>query len=372
MTILNILVACVAVGSLSGKLAASEMEQLPVTKLSSEEVKLQPFQLDQLQSDLPIGDFSIGPDRAVWMIGKSNIWAFDVDAMKLRKVPLAPQNVSSAQGDDELRSIVTDQNGDVFVATDRAMYQFLAIRKQVLKYDFPQQSNLPLATLGVASEGDYVWWINEAGIAKIDRYGHKIIPIGKLGAEPMGHFAIVPSDPPSFWRVDREKIYRHDLSSGGISAAKMVAKLANEIRGIFPHGLGAIGVTGRTLIHMESSGKIVRTIPVEGKRKIVLAQINSMRHSFLYNDRLLEIFQIQDRIQRQMSLPLGRIKKAKKLVVSDQVIGLLGDGMIHLYRYGSDGDERRRDVLVGPSEIDTFGKKHAHRGQRDMSKEGRL
>ena len=68
-----------------------------------------------------------------------------------------------------------------------------------------------------------------------------------------------------------------------------------------------------SLLQLDLAGDIQRTIPIHGEQSLVIAHLNDKQHSFLFNDRILEVFDLDSKTKYQVYLNLGPVKKAHSL-----------------------------------------------------------
>ena len=67
-------------------------------------------------------------------------------------------------------------------------------------------------------------------------------------------------------------------------------------------------------------------IPVEGKHRVVVAEHSLGYHNYLFSDRVLESYNIQEKKVSRYAIPLGKVKRARQ-IYSDQtyLVAILDD-----------------------------------------------
>lgn len=295
------------------------------TPRSVTELTLPGFQSKALSADLPARDLRFDPDGSLWVLGARSLWHWDAPHSKLRRIRLFDAKKDRTQ----LQQLGTD-GVSMLAATANSLYQYNPKQRRIFRYEVPTTS-AQARPLGFFGTGDDNWLVRSDSLVKLDRYGKSLVVKTKLdGLTPKDKVVFIPEHM-RLWHLAGNMLQVTDLSTETV-VTKDVIKAKHRLIGAAALGGGLIMHTAHTVLQVDASGKLVRSIPVEGPRKIVAMHIDKERHAYLFDDRLLEVFTLNDRKTASYFLPLEHPADSAHLVMRDGLAAVSGQDGIAVYR----------------------------------------
>ncbi len=289
------------------------------------EVILPGFQKAALRKDAPLQDILFKENNLV-ITGNHNLWVWNTNRNELKRYPLQKKT----KGVFKLRNLGTDGRS-LFAASSNTLYQIsqAASKTKIMKFRLPHGKNG--LTLGFAGTGDDFWWMHTSGILRIDRYGKTLIPTFgpmKLTRKHRIHFDIKSK---YLWTAKDNVLTRINL---GVRppTKKIVLRAKNNFRGIGGSTNGVVLHTSRSVLRIDNEGKILQAIPVEGHRGLLKMSHQDEVDSFLFSDRLLEVYDSSTKSVAFHSLPIESTKGIRSLAVQKDYVAVLQRGNVHLYK----------------------------------------
>jgi len=307
--------------ALAGNLALAQAE----APHSVTELTLPGFQSQALSADLPARDLRFDQDGSLWVLGAKNLWHWDAPNSKLRRIRLFDVKKDRTQ----LQRLGWD-GVSMLAATANSIYQFNPKQRRIFRYEVPAAS-AEARPLGFFGFGDNNWLVRSDSLVKLDRYGKSLVVKAKLeGLTPKDKVVFLPEQM-RLWHLAGTTVQMTDLSSETV-VTKDVMKSKHRLLGAAALGNGIIVHTAHTVLQLDGNGKLVRSIPVEGPRKIVAMHIDGVRHAYLFDDRLLEVFTLKDRKTASYFLPLEHPADSAHLVMRDGLAAVSGLDGLAVYR----------------------------------------
>ena len=295
-------------------------------RLEAREWGLPSFQERELARDLPIQGMLQGPDQSVWLLGRSALWHWNLNTNGLQRILLLWEDriLEPAKNPEQLVRLGTD-GASIFVGSTRFVYQVgledSDASAKVMRYKIPQGSkNLPVGFVG---SGDRFFWITTGQAFVIDRYGKKLnpVPIGS-GFLPtdglltdLSDGGILISRDKQIWKAPVTKGLKGEVALG---KALSVQKVSNPVLGMTGAADGYIAHTAFTVMRMDWTGKRMQTIPVENDRRLKKISMDEQRHSYLFEDGLVEVFDMNSQSARRFQIPAEVAASSTFLVMANE------------------------------------------------------
>jgi hypothetical protein len=290
------------------------------------ELRLPEYQAETMASDLPARDVLISPHGAVWVLGKRAVWAWQLDPFRLQRRPLHERSKDPTP----LAHLGTD-GANLFAASAQTLYQVSIEQGRTFRYHIPESSEAS-RSLGFTGAGDDFWVLHDRGFWRFDRYGKKLVSsVAPVDIDPKDHIAFDGAKK-TLWLAHGNELQRIDLTSA-TPRAKTVLKAKHELLDVQLAGPHLVVHTAHTVLRVDpATGKLKQSVPVEGRRRLVLSVIEADRHAYLFDDRLLEVFSLSSRTAARYRLPIDNAEDATRMVLAHNLLVMIADGRPRVFR----------------------------------------
>lgn len=316
------LVVCLVLSCLVISLKEAAAQTPPEGMSNITEIMIPEFQSAAISKEGAVLDTLIAGD-ALWLITNKVLWKWNFLDRKVQKISLLQKSEA-----DVLVSLGFD-GLNLYVAFTSGVYQFAIKQAKVFKYPFPNGAVLKKAHF--FGHGDSFWMIANDQLNKIDRYGKTIAPTATLPAGSTATAAAFDPEHGQFWYVVKNKLYRLNTSGDG-SPAKIL-QLKQPVRSLVAKNGGAIVTTTKTVLITSADGKRLQTIPVEKSRQIVAASNSEDQHAYVFNDQILESFDLKTQRIGRYILPFDSDAKIKGLKLGSGLVHMVADGKVRLFAF---------------------------------------
>lgn len=284
------------------------------------EIIIPEFQATAIAKEGAIVDSLVVGD-SLWILTDKILWKWTYLDRKVQKITL----VQKAEA-EKLVSLGYD-GLNLYVAFTSGVYQFAIKRGKVYKYPFPNTG--PIKKAEFYGHGDSFWLVANNQINKIDRYGKTISPVAKIPAGSSSAIAGFDPENQVYWYAIKNALYKWAVQPN--QKPEKILQLKQMIRSVVAKNEGVLVTTSQTVLISDGSGKRIQTIPVEKSRKIVSSSNQDDIHAYLFNDRILETFDLKTQSVGRYQLPIDISAKIKDLKVGAGLIHLVADGKIRLF-----------------------------------------
>lgn len=313
MRLASICAVVVALGfSASGAVAAAVD---PVASVALIDLQLPTFQQAALAADEPVQDLLLEPTGVTWLLGRTSLWRWAAESKSLKRLKFGDPKLAEQ---DVLRHLGTD-GLSVFAAGEGALYQAQWTQGRVFRY--PLQPKAP--TFGFAGFGDDFWLVQATGLFQFDRYGRTLQPKSTGVQLSKGDLTYFDTQRKTLWVARKTKLIKQVL---GGSAPVVTLNASHRLLGIAPGDNELILHTAHAVLRVDSNGKLKGSIPVESRRKLVSMNVTKDAHAYLFDDNLLEIYDVKKLTVTRYRLPLEGVTEIKALAISGSFVALLADG----------------------------------------------
>lgn len=305
-----------------GKLLASlalvgALSTTPASAATISEYRLPGFQTAALEQDLPAVDALLAGNKTLWFLGRQNLWTWQLAEGRLTRIALPK---------DEWQKLHFD-GLSVYAAGAKSLFQVQIAQKRYLAYD------LPLSTagdsLGFGGEGDELWLVHSTALMKLDRYGKALTP--KAPSPPLQKGDLVAFDAQSgtLWVARGKQLLR--LNDNNQFKTALTAK--NALTGLALSDGQVILHTEHSVLRLDAkSGKTLKSIPVQGGHKLATMTINSDQHVYVFDDHLVEAFDLKAKLSRSYRLPLEPEDKIDRVTAVGDTAAVLVNGRPRAYQ----------------------------------------
>lgn len=305
---------------MSAHSAVDDGHLLPVTELT-----LSHFHLNQLDQDAAGRQFIFYREHSLWMLGDTSLWNWQPLERKLRRMHIHEPKTDGSS----LEALSTD-GVNLFASSHSTVYQINTKDYRVFRY--PAIRNLSEQPSFFVGNGDNFLWSANNQLIKIDRYGKTLVPWHKIDSyNNSRNFVYIPEKNQILWPF-RRSLIQLDLNATGKPTRILSTK--QPLLDLQLAGDHFIAHTAHTVLRLSKSGRITQAIPVEGHRKLIAMHISEDRHTYLFDDQLLEIFEIETKRHLHYALPLENKEKVTQIVLSWPIIALLTDQKIRVFKLG--------------------------------------
>lgn len=293
--------------------------------LQPKPISLGSFQSDVLQVDLPVSDFHLDAEAStLWFTGKRNLWKWDLASNRLKKIGLVSDQLRKYQR----VKFVAKTDEAIVAATNFDIYKIDTERSVFAKYKMPFANGGIL--LGVEAGGKNLWFIHSGGLAHLTAGGEMTGVSWKM--------PLLRRDTPYYLDVKKNLFF---FASGGdvyVKATMDPARTAKRIysskwpiKNIFMHGSSLIFQTQFSVVRADEEGKPQQIIPVENARKIAAAGMNERFHGYLFDDAMLELFDMQTKQKREFQVRSLLNESITKMMLANQYAVFLGEGGLRVF-----------------------------------------
>jgi len=302
----------------NSSLASEQGKESVIANIS--EILLPEFQATEISKDGHVID-AINTGNTLWILTKKILWKWSFLERKVQKITLLQKSNS-----DNLISVGSD-GLNIYVAYTSGVFQFDLKQGKVFKYSFSTKTAIKSAQF--YGYGDSFWIIANDQLSRIDRYGKTIVQHAKLPQSSLN--AVASFDPENlvFWYANKSSLYKVRIDQQ--SKPEKVLQLKQNIKTIVAKREGAIVTTQKTVLITDSKGKRIQTIPVERSRNIMSASNDDNTHAYIFNDQILETFDLETQTVGRYLLPIDRTTNIAGLRVGFGLVHFIADGKVHLF-----------------------------------------
>ena len=310
------------------------------SRLEAREWGLPNFQERELDKDLPIIDVLVGENQNVWLLGQRSLWLWNLNSNMLQRVLILWEDKVLDQSKNTEKLVKLGSDGaSIFVGSTRFVYQIVAVANEsapkVLRYKIPQSSKLqPVAFVG---SGDRFMWLTSNQAFMLDRYGKKL-QVVTVASPFKGSDRVLADAGGSGLTLTRDKqIFKVELNKNAkgefiLGKPELQQKLTNPVLGLHSLPDGYLVHTAFTALRHDTNGKRIQTMPVENDRRLAKITITEKQHGYLFEDGLLEVFDLQAEQTRRFQIPADYAKTSSSVhLAGDSNLLVLTDGKIKAY-----------------------------------------
>lgn len=292
------------------------------------EMLMPPYQSAALERELPASDFRFANAKQLWVVGQDSLFLWDIDTKRLKRLTLTPDNEKATIGP---LALLGSDGISMFAAADGALFQVGWEQGRVFRYQSASATiGRPLA---LDADGDKVWLAHNNAVLTLDRYGKKMKPIRHVPLLQGVAKGLLDAPAKTLWFVKGKRIFRLQVDREDMQPAA-VLEAKHAILDLKLSGHSLIAPTAHTVLLLTPEGKLERSIPVEGSRRIVAIDVTKDAHAYLFSDQLLEVFLTKDKTTLRFRLPLENDEKITKIALLGRRLAVLSNGKPRVFTLG--------------------------------------
>lgn len=306
-------------------LATFSNEAFAETSLArTEEILLPTYLQGVLKEHLPILDIKAFEERGFWLLSSGSLWIWRLESKGLTEINLDQGDPSQAP-----LQVLGSDGIAMFAASKSNLFQITWPDRRVFRYSLPHGPDE--TTLGFSGTGDDFRIVHTRGILRFDRYGktvkleqefNSILKGGKIKYRPQDN---------TLWRIDGKILEKANAKEPNLHF-KMLLKTHYPLTDLADDGQGMAVHTPYALLRISNLGKIIKSIPVEGRRSLLAMNITAQSHAYIFSDGLLEIYRPGNSTALSAKINLPSEAKIKKLIIEGDLIGILTDRGVHAFK----------------------------------------
>ncbi|MFK7824221.1 MAG: hypothetical protein AB8G05_08690 [Oligoflexales bacterium] len=296
--------------------------------LATIELSLQTYQQQRLDMDMPAASIALDHQRGLWIAGKRSLWKWNFKGKKLLEINLIKNEAPAP--DETLRYIATWNKG-LMVASHKKLYKISFHPLKVFEFQASEKLGIEHRSHGFQIENSRFFWIRSNGVWSMNQ---KESVLAKWRSHPRlrkTDRVLFDLKKEKLWAIRKNKLLTYSYTKKG-KRPQLLLEIKYPFIGIRQTESEIAVHTRHTILVLNENGTIQKTIPVEGKRKLVLADFHDGQHSYLFHDRFLEIHRTDNIETLYSRVKLGRVRKAGQMIARKNMLGLILDGKPRVFQ----------------------------------------
>ena len=318
------LMNCIPIFWLDTKACMAATDKL----LATIELSLQAYQQQRLNMDMPAASITLDRQHGLWIAGKRSVWKWNFKGNQLLEINLIKKK--KPRSHETLRHVTT-WGKELLVASHQKLYKISFEPLKVFEFEAKDKPDPNHRSFGIKLEKDHLFWIKSTGIWSMSKKKQILTKWQSHPTLRKNDKALLDLKKQKIWMIRKNKLLVYSYIKPRKRAKKLL-EIKYPFTGIMQTDSEIAVHTRHTVLLVDENGDIKKTIPVEGKRKLVLADLHDGQHSYLFHDRFLEIHRT-DNIQTLYSkVRLGRVRKAGQLIARKNMFGMILDGKPRVFQ----------------------------------------
>jgi len=292
--------------------------------LSVNEAVLPRYQATTFDRDMPAVDLELH-GNVLFVAGKKSLWAWNINGRTLKRFRLARDK-------SETLSQIDSDGVNLYLASARSLYEVNLDPLKILRYETPVTEGG--TSIGFGGKQDQMWWIHTKALIRIDRYGKTLLPRYTKTGLAAGDIAVLDEIRNIIWTTDGRKVRRVDLQQEK-DRSEQVFETQHKIEALTVYDGGIIGHTSSVAFRLDGEGNLVQSIPVTNGRKLLAMDIDGTTHNYLFDDGLLESFDVKARTATRYQVPLSEASAKPvgkiRFQLRGKLLGLIENGAVRAF-----------------------------------------
>ena len=257
-----------------------------------ERIEPSAFHRQQIDRDRPFSDYLIQAEKGqLWIAGREFIWQWNFIEQRLQrlKLPIA----TSAKLSQYRKFLALNESG-LLLATDEQLFLISSDPLQIFEFRSPTP-NLSV-TMGLSfqeTDGDSnLLWVKSDGVYRINAKTREVNDVHKFEIRiDAAKQALVNGD--LVWLQYDEKLETYNLKTNEL---KTVLQSKQPIEALQADENGDIfALTSQGIVRFAEDSSIIQILPVEIPATPIAAAFNRQRHTYLFSDRYVEVYDLSQR-----------------------------------------------------------------------------
>lgn len=277
------------------------------------EIKLGPKQTEAITKDAPVKNISLSSDgKRAAILGQQFVWFWDFDKKILSKL-------TSFSTSDQMSHILFLDTNAVAVSGPRQL-QIVDTETQTASIIW-QAEQTQGTTINLERSGNSLVLLHTEGVFKYDLAEAKREKIFGAGLFKKDDKAVIGDNESELWIIRDFRLLRKSIQDQKVRSI-LIHKGTQPLRSL-AFVDGEVWVANlNTVVRFNVDGKFLSAIPVESNRKLLRMDIQPQRHSYLFTDGLIEIFELSTKEHVQYRLPQELRTAVQDISVSGPVLGV--------------------------------------------------
>lgn len=285
------------------------------------ELGLSGFQEDLISRDAPLTNMALSPDaRIVYVLGKTHVWLWRPEERSLHRVKI-PR--SEKDGACSLLEATAERQATLFC--DGALYLVDIEPLRLLRLKPPATGT----SHGFGTAKDTLYWLHDAGVFATTAATPGLKREFGAGLFQQGDRARYDASSKTVWITRGPLLLKKILNDQKVKS-EPVHKAAEDFVGLTLLGDDVWAHTRTTVLRFDKAGHLLSVIPVEGRRFLVDARFTADQHVYLFEDGLLEVYDLTNKARRAYRLEKNW-DKASHLTSQGPLTAFLRDGKPALF-----------------------------------------
>jgi hypothetical protein len=124
------------------------------------------------------------------------------------------------------------------------------------------------------------------------------------------------------------------ISYGDNKKIKKLGKIEKNIYDIQKAHEDVFALSPHAVFRYTKRGKLIQTVPVNAKRRIVLSSLHPNAHAYVFQDRLFEVhLPSSEKKIFHFYLDIGRIHRARTMSFRNSYLAVILDGNPRVFRF---------------------------------------
>lgn len=292
------------------------------------EISLTGHQKTVLTKDKPIKDIYISSDKkSVWILGQKHLWLWKIKNKSLKKYALLGDQ-QDTNNHTSMEKIVSTKENSIIVLAKNTLFLVKNNSKDILKFNFNGYNGGK--TVGHGQANHTFYWLHTDGIKSIDLKTNKIKDLPYRGIFKSNDKAWIEANHEEIWILRNNLVLKKELRPNKVKT-HFIHKGLNKFIDLITINNEVYTYTNYSVIRFDTKNETFKAIPVEGNHKLSQAFINSQKHAYLFNDGLLEIYQLQQKVKKQYMINTLKDVKIQKLIVEGPICAIIANDQFKFY-----------------------------------------
>ena len=296
-----------------------------VNLLSSREIFLSSYQYKMIKFDLPITHIlNIG--KKIYFTGRHSLWVWNYPSKKLNEIKL----LNNASDKNETLSNLAKHEQAVFVSSSNKLFKISSHSSKILMYENRNTHDTDEISHAIEVHGDDIFWIRSESIwkTKINLNTVQFWKSHPRLKKKQKFFFDHKQGKEKLWILDVKNVYQYDYHKESKTTPIATESKFKDIS----HLKDTIILSNeRTIFVLNLNGKLIKTIPVSKKRKLLLANFTEANHRYLFSDNVLETYSA-DHSHSLTKLNLGTVKEMTSPSSFRNYVTLITDGWPRIFQ----------------------------------------
>jgi len=290
--------------------------------LHSTPIPFNAHQLEQLKSDVPFSDLMFDSNQRLWLSGKSSLWLFDHSNKSLKKIRIRTEKQFPIKK-------LTHRNGYLFAASDRELYRIELQPFKVIVFKHPSYKSG--STSSLATGTDDIWWVHDDGLIHISTSKKpRLNRVADISIKKVISWFDAKNQ--QLWSLKGGQIITTDFRHKN-PQSKVIHDAKHAFINIEPLDEGVLVHSNHTVLKFNQNQQLDQIIPVEDQRKLIAFNIKPQIQGYLFNDQLLEIYNLKQQVKFQTYLQLPAKSSIFSLIHSNPYSAVLTNQVPIVYKH---------------------------------------